>query len=255
MKLLLVAALAICLGQLQAGPVASPTALVATSDSKAEFFDEFNKLLGGIAKEALESLSLLGENTRGQLQSVENALGELETLYNEKVQQEIEKYAGAFGELENKVSPCFAPVGQEIRDIVEEAREGAEQCAQETLARVQQIEKNIEEHANLALGKVQGIVAIGTKCLSENSWIVDQINCALQNAPVAVRIVQDIVQDAAKLIGQTSRDVSELASDTEQCLAVVVQDAVVEFNTALEKVINCLAGEETQADLAGIESA
>ncbi|KFB39062.1 AGAP009313-PA-like protein [Anopheles sinensis] len=255
MKLLLVAALAACFGQLRAVPVADDTALALSSETRAQFFNEFNNLLGGIAKEALESLALAGQNTRSQLQSVQDAIKELETLYNEKVLQELAKYDGALGELGGKVSPCFIAVGQDIKDIVGAASGSAGQCAKETLSRVRQIEQNIEEFISLALDKVHEIVAIGTKCLSENNWIVDQINCALQNAPVAVSIVEEIIKDASELVSQTSREVSDIASDTEQCLAGTVQDAVGEFNTALENVIVCLEAAGGQSDVPAIEGA
>ncbi|XP_050078381.1 uncharacterized protein LOC126565260 [Anopheles maculipalpis] len=247
MKLLLIAVLAVCLGQLQAGPVAIPSEGVPSSDARAQFFAEFNNLLDGIAQEALVSLSTIQQNADKQFRSVEDAIQDLETLYNEKVLKEIEKYDGALDELKSKVSPCFAEVQQNVRDIVQNARDKAGQCAKETLDRVHLIEKKIEEHIEAGTEKVKQIIAIGQKCLSDNTWIVDQINCALQNAPVAVGIVEEIVRDAAVLIGQTSRDVAALAKDTEQCLAVSVQDAVTEFNEMLAKVVVCLNEAENNA--------
>uniref|UniRef100_A0A182P9H1 DUF725 domain-containing protein n=1 Tax=Anopheles epiroticus TaxID=199890 RepID=A0A182P9H1_9DIPT len=240
MKLLLIGVLAICLGQLQAGPVAKPAQSVPTSDSRALFFSEFNHLLDGIAKEALASLASLEQNAGKQIESVEDAIQDLEKLYNEKVLKEIERYDGALQVLGSKVSPCFESVPQDIRDIVQDARKKAGQCGKETLDRVHAIQKNIEQHIGAGAEKVKQIIAIGEKCLKENSWIGDQINCALQNAPVAVSIVEEIVKDAAAVIGQTSREVGALAKDTEQCLAEAVQDAVVEFNDMLAQVVGCL---------------
>uniref|UniRef100_A0A182VUK4 CRAL-TRIO domain-containing protein n=1 Tax=Anopheles minimus TaxID=112268 RepID=A0A182VUK4_9DIPT len=240
MKLLLVGFFAVCLGQLQAGPVAIPSERVPSADTRARFFTEFNNLLNGIAKEALVSLSSLEQNTASQFRSVEDAIQDLEKLYNEKVLKEITKYDGALDELKSKVSPCFSEVPQDIRDIVEGARNKAGQCGKATLDRVHAIERNIRDHIAQGAEKVKQIIAIGQKCLSDNSWIGDQINCALQNAPVAVSIVEGIVRDAAVLIGQTTREVSALAKDTEQCLAVAVQDAALEFNGMLTKVVDCL---------------
>ncbi|XP_035909108.1 uncharacterized protein LOC118510867 [Anopheles stephensi] len=247
MKLLLIGVLAVCLGQLQAGPVALPSSGVPSSDSRAQFFSEFNNLLNGIAKEALVNLASLQQNADKQFRSVEDAIQDLEQLYNEKVLKEIESYDGALDELKSKVSPCFAEVPQEIRDIVQNARGKAGQCAKETLDRVRLIEQKIGKHIEAGAEKVRQIIAIGQKCLSDNSWIVDQINCALQNAPVAVSIVEEIVRDAAVLIGQTSREVAALAKDTEQCLSVAVQDAATEFNDMLVKVVGCLGETENSA--------
>uniref|UniRef100_A0A182NES0 CRAL-TRIO domain-containing protein n=1 Tax=Anopheles dirus TaxID=7168 RepID=A0A182NES0_9DIPT len=237
MKLLLVGVLAVCLGQLQAGPVAVPSDGVPATDTRTQFFAEFNNLLNGIAKEALESLTTLEQSTGQQFQSVEDAIQDLEKLYNEKVLKEIESYDGALNELGTKVSPCFVSVPQDIRAIVQAARGKAGQCASQTLARVHGIQKNIEKHIGEGVQRVQEIVAIGKQCLAENSWIGDQINCALQNAPAAVSIVESIVRDAAVIIAQTSREVSALAKDTEQCLAVAVQDAVADFNDMLGQAI------------------
>uniref|UniRef100_A0A182K0Q7 DUF725 domain-containing protein n=1 Tax=Anopheles christyi TaxID=43041 RepID=A0A182K0Q7_9DIPT len=246
MKLFLIGVLlAVCLGQLQAGPVAVPSPSVPSTDARARFFAEFNKLLDGIAMEALASLSSLEKNAGKQIESVEDAIHDLEKLYNEKVLKEIERYDGALAELGSQVSPCFEPVPQDIRGIVQAAREKAGECGKATLARVHLIQKNVEEHIAVGAEKVKQIIAIGQKCLQDNSWIGDQINCALQNAPAAVSIVEDIVKNAASLIGQTSRDVSELAKDTEQCLAVAVQDAVVEFNGMLAQVVGCLGDSQS----------
>uniref|UniRef100_A0A8W7Q550 Protein TsetseEP domain-containing protein n=1 Tax=Anopheles coluzzii TaxID=1518534 RepID=A0A8W7Q550_ANOCL len=240
MKLLLIGVLALCLGQLQAGPVAVPAKKVPSADTRALFFAEFTHLLDGIAKEALASLTSLEQNAGKQIASVEDAIQDLEQLYNEKVLKEIERYDGALNELSSSVSPCFESVPQNIRDIVQGARGKAGQCGKQTLDRVRKIQENIEQHIQDGAEKVKQIVAIGQKCLQENSWIGDQINCALQNAPVAVSIVEDIVKDAAGLIGHTSREVAALAKDTEQCLAVAVQGAVSEFNDMLAQVVGCL---------------
>uniref|UniRef100_A0A182MAH1 CRAL-TRIO domain-containing protein n=1 Tax=Anopheles culicifacies TaxID=139723 RepID=A0A182MAH1_9DIPT len=239
---------------LQAGPVAIPSERVPSADTRARFFAEFNNLLDGIAREALVSLSSLEQNTAKQFRSVEDAIQDLEQLYNEKVLTEITKYDGALDELKSKVSPCFSEVPQSIRDIVEGARNKAGQCGKETLDRVHAIEKNIRAHIAEGAEKVKQIIAIGQKCLSDNSWIGDQISCALQNAPVAVSIVEEIVRDAAVLIGQTSREVSLLAKDTEQCLAAAVQDAALEFNDMLTKVVECLDESEDSASDAPPES-
>ncbi|XP_058126519.1 uncharacterized protein LOC131283105 [Anopheles ziemanni] len=255
MKLLLVAALAVCFGQLQAAPVASDTALALSSELHERFFNELNNLLKGVAQETIDSVTLAGQNTRAQVRSVLDAIKELETLYNEKVLQEIAKYDGPLGELGRKASPCFEAVGQAIKDSVAGAGESAGQCAKETLSRVRQIQQNIEEFMSLALGKVNEIVAIGTKCLSENNWIVDQMNCALENAPVAVNVAEEIVKDASELVRQTSQEVSEIASDTEQCLAVAINDSVGELNSALENVSVCLEAAAGQLEVAAIEGA
>ncbi|XP_053674950.1 uncharacterized protein LOC128725247 [Anopheles nili] len=247
MKVLSVGVLLFCFGQLYAGPVAIPAERALSLNTRGEFFVEFNNLLDGIAKEALASLSSLEQSTGQQVQSVEDAIQELENLYNEKVLKEIERYDGALDELSSKVSPCFASVRESIREIVQGARGKAGQCAKNALDQVRGVQQNIEAHIGAGVEKVKQIVDIGKKCLSENSWIVDQINCALQNAPVAVSIVEDIVRDAAALIKQTSQSVGALAKDTEQCLAVVVQDAVENFNDMLEQVVECL-GEVDQAD-------
>ncbi|XP_052892346.1 uncharacterized protein LOC128300358 [Anopheles moucheti] len=241
--LLLLGVLAVCLGQLQAGPVALPSNDVPSLDTQARFFSDFNNLLNGIAKEALASLTSLEQSTGKQFRSVEEAIQDLEQLYNEKVLKEVASYDGALDELKAKVSPCFSEVPQDIRDIVERARDKAAVCGKETLERVRAIENNIRDHVAAGAGKVKDIIAIGQKCLSENSWIGDQINCALQNAPAAVSIVEGVVRDAAVLIGQTSRAVSVLAKDTEQCLGVAVQDAAIDFNDMLTKVVDCLDGE------------
>ncbi|XP_052866699.1 uncharacterized protein LOC128272856 [Anopheles cruzii] len=246
MKLFLVAILGLCLGQSQAGPVVElQTAEFAT---RTRFFGEFDNLLKGIAKEAIESLSTLRQSTAEEVESVENAIENLETLYNDKVLKEIAKYDDVLKELQTKVSPCFAPVPEEISKMVQSARDKAGVCAKATVARVRLIEKNVEEHIKFSLSKVHDIIGIGRKCLEDNSWIVDQINCALQNAPEAVNKVQEIVHDAAKLVAETSKEVAKLAAETEQCLGGAVQDAVTDFNEILGKVIQCLGDEQKESD-------
>ena len=170
--------------KLQAGPVAVPAKKVPSADTRALFFAEFTHLLDGIAKEALASLSSLEQNAGKQIASVEDAIHDLEQLYNEKVLKEIERYDGALNELSSSVSPCFESVPQNIRDIVQGARAEAGQCGKQTLDRVRKIQENIEQHIQDGAEKVKQIVAIGQKCLQENTWIGDQINCALQNVSI-----------------------------------------------------------------------
>lgn len=164
-------------------PGSSASEKVPSADTRALFFAEFTHLLDGIAKEALASLSSLEQNAGKQIASVEDAIQDLEQLYNEKVLKEIERYDGALNELSSSVSPCFESVPQNIRDIVQGARAEAGQCGKQTLDRVRKIQENIEKHIQDGAEKVKQIMAIGQKCLQDNSWIGDQINCALQNAP------------------------------------------------------------------------
>lgn len=65
----------------------------------------------------------------------------------------------------------------------------------------------------------------------------------LLQASKAVSIVEEIVRDAATLIAATSQEVADISVETEQCLAVAVQDAVGRFNEALQKVAQCLGDE------------
>ncbi|XP_049536119.1 uncharacterized protein LOC125951363 [Anopheles darlingi] len=244
MKLLLVLGVVVAyLGQLHAGPVVADHSLVAISSTRNELFKEFDHLLNGIAKEAIDSLSSLQQNTEKQVASVETAIQDLETLYNDKVLKEISKYDGVLQELETKVSPCFGAVPEDIKKIVHGARGQAGVCAKNTIARVREIKKNVEAHIHFGLGKVQDIVAIGRQCIVDNKGILEQINCALESAPKAVSIVEEIVRDAATLIAESSQEVADISVDTEQCLAVAVQDAVGRFNDAMKKVSECLGDE------------
>uniref|UniRef100_T1E835 Putative secreted protein n=1 Tax=Anopheles aquasalis TaxID=42839 RepID=T1E835_ANOAQ len=244
MKLLLVLGVAVAfLGQLHAGPVVHDHSLVQISSTRNELFKEFDQLLNGIAKEAIDSLSSVKQNTEKQVASVETAIQELETLYNDKVLKEISKYDGLLQDLETQVSPCFGPVPEDVKKIVQGARGEAGVCAKNTVARVRVIQKNVEAHIHFGLGKVQDIVAIGRQCIVDNKGVLEQINCALESAPKAVSIVEEIIRDAATLFAETSQEVAVISVDTEQCLAVAVQDAVGRLNEALKKVAECLGDE------------